>query len=210
MIVPSMTLQQIRKALVDDYDRELKIKLKAIEISCKGKWIRNGRKDFAETILHTTQSRNNWRITIEYKQGNLMTIPYLVSYNDTGITASHFLFGFGTDRLMHFNTHFFKRYKERGKINIEKPQDLVKYFFRKNTIMLPCDFPMPDGTQQLFCPLLGGIGLGKYYEEGEIHEFKTFVDNSLLREDQKQQIQEIFKQTLEDLMAEMKRRLKID
>ena len=210
MLVPSMTLQQIRKALVADYESELKGKLKALEISSRGKWIRNGRKDFAETILHTTQSRNNWRITIQYSKGHLTTIPYLISYNDTGITASHFLLGFGTDRLMHFNTHFFKRYKERGKIDIEKPQDLVKYFFRKNTVMLPCYFPMADGTQQLFCPLLGGIGLGKYYEEGEIHEFKTFVDDSLLKEDQKQQIQEIWKQTLEELMAEMNRRLKRD
>jgi len=210
MLVPTMTLQQIRKALVADYERELKGKLKMIEISSKGKWMRNGRKDFAETILHTTQSQNNWRITIEYKKGVLTTIPYLISYDGTGITASHFMMGFGPERLVHFNTHFFKRFKERGKIDIEKPQDLVKYFFRNNSLMLPCYFPMADGTNQLFCPLAGGIGLGRYYEEGNIHEFKTFVDNSLLREDQKQQIQEIFKETINELMAEMRRRLKRD
>ncbi len=157
MLVPTMTLQEIRKALVADYERELKGKLKALEISSKGKWMRNGRKDFAETILHATQSKNNWRITIQYKQGNLTTIPYLVFYNNIGITASHFLFGFGSERFMHFNTHFFKRYQERGKIPHEKPEDLVKYFFRNNTVMLPCYFPLPDGTQQLFCPLAGGI-----------------------------------------------------
>jgi hypothetical protein len=207
MLVPSMTLQEIRKALVTDYEKELNGKLKAIEISSNGKWIRNGRKDFTETIMFTTKSKNNWRITIEYNKGNLTTIPYLVSSDDSGITASHFLFGFGSDMLMHFNTHFFQRYRERGKINIEKPQDLVKHFFRKNTVMLPCYFPMPDGTQQLFCPLTGGIGLGRVYEEGEIHEFKTFVDDSLLREDQKQQIREIWRETTEQLMAELKRRL---
>ena len=208
MLVPSMTLQEIRKALVTDYENELHGKLKAIEISSKGKWIRSGRKDFTETIMFTAKSKNNWRITIEYSSGNLTTIPYLVSSDDTGIIASHFLFGFGTDRLMHFNTHFFKRYRERGKINIEKPLDLVKHFFRKNTVMLPCYYPMPDGTQQLFCPLVGGIGLGKFHEEGKIHEFKTFVDDSLLREDQKQQIREIWRVTMEEIMAELKRLLK--
>lgn len=208
MLVPTMTLQQIRKALVADYEKELKGKLKAIEIGSRGKWIRSGRKDFAETISHTTQSRNNWRITIEFKRGSLTATPYLVSYDKKGITASNFLAGFGSGKLMHFNTHFFKRYKERGKIDIEKPQDVVKYFFRKNSLMLPCYFPMPDGSQQLFCPLHGGIGLGNYHEEDEIHEFKTFVDNSLLREDQKQHIQEIYTQTLEEIMTEFNRRLK--
>ena len=71
-------------------------KLKMLAISSKGKWMRSGRKDFAETILHATQSKNNWRITIQYKQGNLTTIPYLVFYNNIVITASHFLIGFGT------------------------------------------------------------------------------------------------------------------
>ncbi len=207
MLVPSMTLQEIRRVLIADYEKELKGKLKAIGISSAGKWMRNGRKDFVETIAFTTKSRNNWRITIHYRNGHLTTIPYLIYFNNRGITASHFLPDFGTDKLMHFNTHFFQRYKERGKIDIEKPEDLVKSFFRKNLVMLPCYYPMPDGRNQLFCPLHGGVGLGTYHEEGEIHEFKTFVDNSLLREEQKQQIQEIYMETMEELVAEMKRRL---
>ena len=71
MLVPSMSLQEIRKALVTDYENELHGKLKAIEISSKGKWIRNGRKDFTETIMFTTKSKNNWRITIEYNRATL-------------------------------------------------------------------------------------------------------------------------------------------
>jgi hypothetical protein len=209
MIVPSMTLQEIRKALVADYEHELHAKLKALEVISKGKWIRGGRKDFVETISFVSQRKNNWRITIQCQKGNITTIPFLIAYDHTGVTASHFLFGFGTEQLMYFNTHFFKRYKERAKLNIEKPEDLVKYFFRKNTIMLPSYFPMEDGTQQLFCSLLGGIGLGKYHEEGEIHEFKTFVDDSLLREEQKEQVRQIWMDTIEQLTAEIKRRLKI-
>jgi len=194
MIVPSMTLPEIRKALVADYDRELKVKMNALRISSEGKWARTGRKDFAETIQFTTQSGNQWRITVECKKGNIVTLPYLVAYDDKGITAWHFLAYFGSDRLMYFNTHFFKRYKERGKIGIEKPEDVVKHFFRKNIVVFPSYYPMEDGTKQLFCSVFGGVGLGKFHNDadvGEIYEFKTFVDNSLLREDQKLQIQEI-------------------
>jgi hypothetical protein len=108
---------------------------------------------------------------------------------------------------MHFNTHFFKRYRERGKIAIEKPEDLVKFFFRKNLVLLPCYFPREDGTQQLFTPLLGGVGLGNYHEETGICEFKTFGDNSLLRQDQKEEIVNIWTATVNELMAEINRRL---
>ena len=76
--------------------------------------------------------------------------------------------------------------------------------------MLPCYFPMEEGKQQLFCSLLGGIGLGKYHEEGEIHEFKTFVDDSLLRKEQKEQVRQIWMQTMEEISAELNRRLKRD
>ncbi|HEY5464194.1 MAG TPA: hypothetical protein VIJ95_13110 [Hanamia sp.] len=137
----------------------------------------------------------------------MTAIPYLISYNNIGITASNISLDFDTLPMMHFNTHFFKRYRERGKIAIEKPEDLVKYFFKKNIVLLPCYFPREDGTQQLFTPLAGGVGLGNYHVESDICEFKTFVDNSLLRQDQKDEIYSIWNQTLTELVAEMNRRI---
>ncbi|MEY4876089.1 MAG: hypothetical protein RL708_1238 [Bacteroidota bacterium] len=208
MIVPSMTLHEIRKALVYDYEHEVHARMKADEIIAKGKWIRGGRKDFIETNSFITNTKNKWRIIVNCDKGLVSTNAYVISYNEIGITASHFLFGLDTEHLMHFNTHFFKRYKERLKINIDKPEDLVKYFFRHNLGMIPSYFPMDDGTKQLFCSLNGGVGLGKYYEEESIHEFKTFVDNSLLRNDQKEQIQQIWIETLNELTNEINRRLK--
>ncbi|MFM2226081.1 MAG: hypothetical protein RJA07_2283 [Bacteroidota bacterium] len=208
MIVPSMTLHEIRKALVYDYEHEVHARMKADEIIAKGKWIRGGRKDFVETNSFITNTRNKWRIIVNCNKGNVSTNAYVISYNEIGITASHFLFGRETEHLMHFNTHFFKRYKERLKINLDKPEDLVKYFFRHNLVMLPSYFPMDDGAQQLFCCLDGGIGLGKYYEEESIHEFKTFVDNSLLHNNQKEQIQKIWIETIAELTDEFNRRIK--
>jgi hypothetical protein len=110
--------------------------------------------------------------------------------------------------LMHFNTHFFKRYRERGKVDIEKPEDLVKFFFKKNSVLIACYYPREDGTQQLFTPLAGGVGLGNYHEESDICEFKTFVDHSLLGEDQKIQIMDIWTQTLTELTEEITRRIR--
>ena len=92
-------------------------------------------------------------------------------------------------------------------IAIEKPEDLVKFFFRKNLALIPCYFPREDGTQQLFTPLAGGVGLGNYYEDLDICEFKTFVDNSLLGKNQQEAIFSIWTDTLKDITDEMKRRI---
>lgn len=206
MIVPNMSLPEIRKSVFEDFGHEIKSKLLSIKVTYTGKWIRNGRKDFVETIPYPVKSRNNWRITVSCGNGGVVAVPYLISYNNIGVTASHVPVDFDSMPLMHFNTHFFKRYKERGNISIEKPEDLVKFFFKKNPFILPCYFPRQDGTQQLFTPLLGGIGLGNYHEESGICEYKTFVDNSLLRQDQIEDVYKIWTETLQEMTAEMNRR----
>jgi hypothetical protein len=207
MIVPNMSLLEIRKSVFDDFVCEIKSKMQSIKVTHHGKWIRNGRKDFVETIPYRVKSRNNWRITVACGNNGVTAIPYLISYNNIGMTASHIPLDFDSMPLMHFNTHFFKRYRERGKISIEKPEDLVKFFFRKNTFLLPCYSPRKDGTQQLFTPLLGGVGLGNYHEESGICEYKTFVDNSLLRQNQKDEINNIWTETIKEMLAEINRRL---
>jgi hypothetical protein len=206
MIVPNMSLPEIRKSVSDDFASEIKNKIELIKVTHHGKWIRNGRKDFAETILFPVKSKNNWSITVTCNKNGVNATPYLISYNNIGVTASHIPFD-SASSMMHFNTHFFKRYRERGKIAVEKPNDLVKFFFKKNTVLLPCYFTRKDGTQQLFTPLAGGVGLGNYHAESDICEFKTFVDNSLLRQDQKEEIYNIWTTTLNELTAEINRRL---
>jgi len=109
--------------------------------------------------------------------------------------------------LLHFNTHFFKRYRERLQLDIEKPEDVIKQFFRKNTTILTGYYPMPDGTHQLFCPILGGLALGKFHEALGIKEFKTFVDDSLLHENQKRDLAKVWKGVIADVDNKMMIRL---
>lgn len=207
MIVPNMSLPEIRKAVFNDFVCEVKSKVQSVKVTHQSKWIRNGRKDFVETILFPVKSRNNWRMTVACNQNGVTALPYLISYNNIGMTASHIPLDDDTMPLMHFNTHFFKRYKERGKVAVEKPEDLVKRFFRKNNVLFPCYFQREDGTLQLFTPLAGGVGLGNYHKESDICEFKTFVDDSMLGQNQKEEIMNIWNETLKDLMAEMQRRI---
>jgi hypothetical protein len=207
MIVPNMSLTEIRKSVFDDFVCEVKSKVQSVKVTHHSKWIRSGRKDFVETILFPVKSRNNWRMTIDCNKNSVTAMPYLISYNNIGLTASHIPLDDDSMPLMHFNTHFFKRYKERGRVAVEKPEDLVKRFFRKNNFLFPCYYPRKDGSLQLFTPLAGGVGLGNYHEESDICEFKTFVDDSLLRDDQIVEIYNIWSETIKELMDEMQRRI---
>jgi len=184
------------------------MKIKHVELSRQRKWMQSGRKDFKETIIHTTQSKNDWRIAVHYKDGVCDIVPYIVSYDHVGITASHFTDPHATDAMLFFNTHFFKRYRERAKVDIENPEKLVKHFFKKMGAVIPCYDIKPDGTKQLFCPLDGGLGLGYFHEDLQVCEFKTFVDNSLLREEQLKEIHDIYTSTLAEMEVEWKKRLK--
>jgi len=80
------------------------MKIKHVELSRQRKWMQSGRKDFKETIIHTTQSKNDWRIAVHYKDGVCDIVPYIVSYDHVGITASHFTDPHATDAMLFFNT----------------------------------------------------------------------------------------------------------
>jgi hypothetical protein len=191
MIVPGMTLPEIRQSVLKDYQSELRNKLNSITVTHQRKWQVNGCRDTLETILFPTKSKNDWRIIIECTSFGASTMAYLVSYNTIGITASFLCTAFDSLSFMHFNTHFFKRYKERLKLKIEKPEELVKTFFKKNRHLFPGFLDMEDGSKQLFVPLRGGVGLGIHHPDDDIYEFKTFVDDSLLKENQRKRIEEI-------------------
>jgi hypothetical protein len=207
MLVPAMSLPEIKKSVYNDYQPEVKNREEIIKTVYKAKWIRNGRKDFAETVTFPVKSRNNWRITIICNKGNVTTIPYLISHDKVGITASYLLADSPEMPLMHFNSHFFKRFRERGKIDMDKPEQVINFFFRKNLVLIPCYCPRENGTQQLFVPVHGGVGLGNYHEDTQVCEFKTFVDNSLLRQDQREAVAQIWTDTANEMIAEIQRRM---
>lgn len=209
MLVPSMTLQEIKNSLILDYQHELKMKLSSVYFSTEGKWLRNGRKAFTETISYTTRSKNHWRISVQMdSNGSYSVTPYLIVYDNIGIKAFHFINPLASDELLYFNTHFFKRYRERRKIEIEKPEEVVKHFFKHNPYIIPCRYIDTDGIQKIFIPFDNGLGLGVFNEEVGALEFKTFVDDDLLRPEQWQGIINVYNHTIALLDAHKKGKTK--
>jgi hypothetical protein len=205
MIVPGMSLPEIGKAIFTDYEGEIRPKMKGAEVMYKRRWVQNGKKDYWETITIPAKSKNDWRMTIRATDLGVVTEPYLIHYDKVGLTAWYVSEMANPKGVMYFNTHFFKRYRERLKLDIEKPEALVKNFFRKNhNSIIPCYTTEEDVKQQLFVPLDGGVGLGIYHGEDFIFEFKTFVSNDMLKEEQLQQVRDIYTDVMNQMMEAFK------
>jgi len=50
-----------------------------------------------ETISCPVKSRNNWRITVSCSNAGVVALPYLISYNNIGVTRALVRFSRTTD-----------------------------------------------------------------------------------------------------------------
>jgi hypothetical protein len=89
MIVPKMTLPEIKQSLMRDYDKELRMKINSIHILWQRKWLQTHKDTAIETIHHTSQNKNQWHIVI-YSQKNMSyTIPYHTYVHTTTMELRH-------------------------------------------------------------------------------------------------------------------------
>ena len=204
MIVPGMSLSEIKQALIKDYQSDLRSKLNSIEIMYKRKFALNGHRNYTETVLCPAKSRNYWRIIVECKIDHVHLTPYLVYQGKTGLCVAHLSLMTAPIVFMNFSSHFFTRFKERAKVKPTKPEEVIKLFFKTNSYLTPCYMAQDDNSEQLFTPLYGGLGLGIYHQHDDIFEFKTFVDDTLLKPEQLKQIGEVHMETLKTIIESFK------
>jgi hypothetical protein len=199
MLLPSMTLQEIRTSLLKDLKEGLKNKVVHSQLSMERRFHESGSQLMVETVPYLSRQHNLWRIACRKDATSSYYQPYMMAYDHVGVIAMHFPNTFNPEVMMYFNTHFFKRYRERAELDIERPSHLVKHFFKQNNVLLPCYYPQDDGSLQLFSPVHGGLGLGYFHADTMICEFKTFVSYDMLRIDQIIDISRIYQATLQGM-----------
>lgn len=136
-------------------------------------------------------------------------LSYLCFFDKIGIAVYYLTTNLEPTDFIYFTTHFFKRYRERLKLNHEKPEELVKHFVKKNIFMIPHAQENEGEQPRVFTRLDSGagLGLGIYHDEDDIYEFKTFVDESLLTQNQKNKMAEILIKHAERFNKELEKRL---
>ncbi len=144
-----------------------------------------------------SHEKNNWIIFIEKSAGiekyepggylNYLAIVYY--YSDQGLKVFHLQNGV----LVSFNSHFFKRYNERMKLNLSNPLDIVKEYFRNG-----CYGRNEIIEKEGKCHIIGfrsqGLQFGLVKYNKSYIEWKTFVNSELaFRSQEKMQQQAVKK-----------------
>ena len=170
--------------LAQEYDRERKkLKIDKTRIFTKEYCIR-------------TAAKNNWLLFLrkrpsEEKYKGLPSIAICAVtyyYNETGLrvfNSSH------PELLSVYNGHFFSRYNERMKLNLNQPVEAIKHFFKYNGDISYTLTDKQDGDFVVgFCP--GGFTLAEFQNDRTWLVNKTFVSKDMIRPDQDEAAKALF------------------
>jgi len=182
MLVPSMTLSEIRREL----DKDFPI------VHRKGEYLledlkRISRRTRVENIVkfydYYSKQKNNWIIRVEtLKKGGYMgCLAYY--YGNSGLVCVIKLAN--DDHILYHTAHFFKRFNERLHLNLTNPNDIMRAYLNENpSIQLKAVSVIKPGFYSFFSASPHGYGLGTCDQEQKFYKMNTFITHDMLRGDQ--------------------------
>ena len=196
MLVETMTPEEITREIFTDWETlaEKTLPRLAQEYDRARKRLKvNKESRFAKMYEIKTKKKNNWFLVLnkgvdveKYRTWRDIDLTKLVYYyTKRGIRVFEIIGD--DDKLAVYNAHLFSRYRERMKLDIPNPYDVVKYFFLNDSYAVINDF------DEAFSPRKNGIVLGTYLKEMGWIMCNTFITNEMKFSDQN----EIEKQLIE-------------
>lgn len=181
MIVPSMTYQEIRKELIADFPiayKKSEYVLQDIE--------KMMRKQKLKTHLHVydyvSRNKNKWIIHIDVGKKDVARFFMTYFYVENKIAAVGVIDG---KQLLYFTTHFFKRYKERLKLDIAVPEDILRHYVKHSSHYV-VDYLglVNENVVKVFISAKQGVILGNLHRDIGFCKMNTFITHDMLKEDQ--------------------------
>ena len=184
MLVPSMTLEEIRKEIDKDYPilfRKAGYVMHKLERVLSKPEKEQG---FVHFYDYCSKYKNHWiyRIQITKKESSVSCL--LLYHNDRG----HVAIGATPDRtIVYYTGHFFERFNQRCKLGLKSLDDIYHAYL--NSI---CRFGFIDIEEiapdvfKTFCVIESGIILGMHNRRLKLFKANTFISNDMLRNDQLQ------------------------
>ncbi|MEO6893544.1 MAG: hypothetical protein ABI136_00845 [Ginsengibacter sp.] len=208
MLVPSMNLDEIAAQVKREYDKIYVTTLMRIGAEYDRERKKHGickEKLYPKEYEFKTAEKNNWIIFMHKTPGvkkyngteNISFLCVVYYYSKKGLMA-YYQSEFNV--LAGFTSHFFRRYNERLALNLSKPIDIVKAFFRKG-MYSHVKFVERNNKPHIIGFGVDGIRLGEVKCEPKYSyvEWKTFVTRKIAYGFQKKMERELFK----ELVVEM-------
>jgi hypothetical protein len=192
MIVSSMTYDEIRKEIQTDLV-SVRRKAKYVEAELEKKMKRNKLKTLSHIYDYNSPNKNKWIVKMEIRTKNVALTFLTYFYLDNKIVAIQVI---NNPFLLYYTSHFFKRYKERLKLDIIKPEDIIRKYLSDSTNFIPKVLEIVDINLFKMYILCGqGTILGTLHLNSGICKMNTFLSEDMLKSDQV------------EMEMEMKRRL---
>jgi len=202
MFVESMTFEEIRQ----EFERE-KRSLTGKIVHYSGKILKRMRKTnmsfYEEFLEYISIQKNRWVLHFQgdHKLNkNFRIYQYCWFYRQRSYSVMSY--AVETDQLMYFSGHFFTRFYQREKLESENMHDLVRTFFKTNSLTVTQalkEVEPGSNIWQVFVQTNTGVGLGYWHRKVNVVEMRTFITNDMLKGSQvelSKQLEEKFKLNL--------------
>ena len=187
MVVASMTIEEIYREVMSDYE-SLKRKSHAQAVIFQNEMKRKNMQHETRMILYKTPNFNEWNIMFDIYTYGIKKLYYLRTNDKKGAVTYLIQFFLDTDEkyLVKLNTHFFKRYNERLHLHLTKPADVIKHFFKHNfESEIGESELLPNGNRLVHFVYAKGIGIAWQNDAKKALHIKTFIANETLNSSQK-------------------------
>jgi hypothetical protein len=189
MIVPSMTLEEIRKEIDKDYpilfrkmdyqEHDLRKKLHKFIIE----------KGYSQFYEYNSKYKNHWMYRIQINKNFTEDQAMMIYHNGRG----HVGIGIADDKTLLFHTgHFFERYNERRKLGLKSFNDIVRAYMSDNKIY---DIKGIEEITPSISTIIGkiesGIVLGTLNRKLNLAKMNTFLPFEMLGPNQKEHLSEL-------------------
>jgi len=134
MIVPAMTLAELRKEVFKDLEIVCrKAKYTAHEVYKAYKPIRD--KKIVRFFDYLSKYKNRWIFRIEMTKHETLYEYLTYFHGRRGFSAIIPMRDNNKQALVYFTAHFFERYNERGHFNLHSIKEIIQLFMNRNVTL---------------------------------------------------------------------------
>ncbi len=184
MIVQTMTPDEIFKEIIEDgLDVMRMFNVKAHYMAKQMVRTKNFR--WTETIHLKSRRQNNWSMAIDLSAHSKLCAFFMKVEDKSGLTAYSWFLLNELPVVIRFNPHFFKRYRERLQLTEVNPHQIIKRFYKQNSVFIPAFSDQDEkGVMLSAFRMKEGMGLGRTWANTPIVEVKTFLPHQMLNKSQ--------------------------
>jgi hypothetical protein len=179
MLVPAMTLPEIRKEILKDLvivSRKIVYASEKIEKDFR----RQHLKASSRFVDYVSTQKNSWMFFYEYDHKKMKVTIMVYFYGLNGLTA---ITVEPKTEMLHYHTaHFFKRYNERRHLGLVKPEDILRtYLIDTNQISYQPLDKIASYIYKIFGVNKTGIVLGYTNTRLNMLMLNTYITHDMLK-----------------------------